>query len=172
MWISYRITSSDFSWWFPFQDARRTAEARRLVYQATKARVMAPQPIWGANIRISGAAVNRLYHRLSHLEEVFAINDYPYVGRFPLITLFCISRQARMCSNGTEEKNASAVSSWYQSLRISDPRARAKNSSRSCPDLRRRYWCTTRHFLWIVSNTDIESNPSQMQAVSGQGGTT
>jgi radical SAM superfamily enzyme YgiQ (UPF0313 family) len=42
--------------------------------------LMAPMPVWRSDTRISGAAVNRLYHRISHLEQVFAINDYPYVG--------------------------------------------------------------------------------------------
>jgi hypothetical protein len=42
--------------------------------------LMAPQPVWRSDARISAAAVNRLYHRLSHLEDAFAINDYPYVG--------------------------------------------------------------------------------------------
>jgi anaerobic magnesium-protoporphyrin IX monomethyl ester cyclase len=42
--------------------------------------LMAPQPVWRSGTRISSPIVNKLYHRLSHLEEVFAINDYPYVG--------------------------------------------------------------------------------------------
>jgi anaerobic magnesium-protoporphyrin IX monomethyl ester cyclase len=42
--------------------------------------LMAPMPVWKSDIRISAAAVNRLYHRIGHLEDVFAINDYPYVG--------------------------------------------------------------------------------------------
>jgi anaerobic magnesium-protoporphyrin IX monomethyl ester cyclase len=42
--------------------------------------LMAPQPVWRSDTRIPGSGVNRLYHRLSHLEEIFAINDYPYVG--------------------------------------------------------------------------------------------
>ncbi len=42
--------------------------------------LMAPQPVWTSNTRISAAGVSRLYHRLSHLEDTFAINDYPYVG--------------------------------------------------------------------------------------------
>ncbi len=42
--------------------------------------LMAPPPVWRAEGRIPAAAVNRLYHRLSHLEETFAINEYPYVG--------------------------------------------------------------------------------------------
>ncbi len=42
--------------------------------------LMAPQPVWTSRTRISAAGVNRLYHRLSHLEDTFAINDYPYVG--------------------------------------------------------------------------------------------
>lgn len=42
--------------------------------------LMAPQPVWRSDTRIPATAVNRLYHRISHLENVFAINDYPYVG--------------------------------------------------------------------------------------------
>jgi radical SAM superfamily enzyme YgiQ (UPF0313 family) len=42
--------------------------------------LMAPQPVWRSESRVSSAGVNRLYQRLSHLEEAFAINDYPYVG--------------------------------------------------------------------------------------------
>lgn len=42
--------------------------------------LMAPQPVWRSENRISPAAVGRLYHRLEHLEEIYAINEYPYVG--------------------------------------------------------------------------------------------
>lgn len=42
--------------------------------------LMAPLPVWKSDTRLSVAAVNRLYHRLSHLEAFFAINEYPYVG--------------------------------------------------------------------------------------------
>ncbi len=42
--------------------------------------LMAPLPVWRSDARISAVAVNRLYHRISQLESVFAINDYPYAG--------------------------------------------------------------------------------------------
>lgn len=42
--------------------------------------LMAPQPVWRSDNRISAAAVSRLYHRVGHLEEIFSINEYPYVG--------------------------------------------------------------------------------------------
>jgi len=42
--------------------------------------LLAPMPVWGSENRISPAAVNSLYHRVGHLEEFYAINEYPYVG--------------------------------------------------------------------------------------------
>ncbi|MBC8420046.1 MAG: radical SAM protein [Desulfobacterales bacterium] len=42
--------------------------------------MMAPEPIWRSEIRMSTRAVSRLYNRLSQLEDIYAINDYPYVG--------------------------------------------------------------------------------------------
>jgi anaerobic magnesium-protoporphyrin IX monomethyl ester cyclase len=42
--------------------------------------LMAPLPVWRSDVRISAAAVNRLYQRISRLENVFAINDYPFAG--------------------------------------------------------------------------------------------
>jgi anaerobic magnesium-protoporphyrin IX monomethyl ester cyclase len=42
--------------------------------------LMAPQPVWTSDTRISAAAVNRLYHRVGHLEDTFVIHDYPFVG--------------------------------------------------------------------------------------------
>jgi len=42
--------------------------------------LLAPMPVWSSERRISAAAVNNLYHRVGHLEEFYAINEYPYVG--------------------------------------------------------------------------------------------
>lgn len=39
-----------------------------------------PEPIWRSPTRMSVDSVNRLYERLNRLEQVFAINEYPYVG--------------------------------------------------------------------------------------------
>jgi radical SAM superfamily enzyme YgiQ (UPF0313 family) len=39
-----------------------------------------PEPVWRSDTRMSLASVNMLYARLSRLEEIFAIDEYPYVG--------------------------------------------------------------------------------------------
>lgn len=39
-----------------------------------------PEPVWRSPRRLSPAAVQRLYQRLSRLEAVYELNDYPYVG--------------------------------------------------------------------------------------------
>ena len=39
-----------------------------------------PEPVWWSDSRMSMESVNRLYARLNHLEEIYAINEYPYVG--------------------------------------------------------------------------------------------
>jgi anaerobic magnesium-protoporphyrin IX monomethyl ester cyclase len=39
-----------------------------------------PEPVWMSATRMSIQSVNRLYARLNHLEEIYAINEYPYVG--------------------------------------------------------------------------------------------
>ncbi len=40
----------------------------------------APEPVWKSDRRMSIEAVNRLYERLGRLEEVYELNEYPYVG--------------------------------------------------------------------------------------------
>jgi radical SAM superfamily enzyme YgiQ (UPF0313 family) len=39
-----------------------------------------PEPVWQSDTRMSLQSVNRLYGRLKHLENIFAIDEYPYVG--------------------------------------------------------------------------------------------
>jgi len=39
-----------------------------------------PEPVWWSDSRMSMESVNRLYARLNHLEEIYAIDEYPYVG--------------------------------------------------------------------------------------------
>jgi anaerobic magnesium-protoporphyrin IX monomethyl ester cyclase len=39
-----------------------------------------PEPIWQSDTRMSIASVNRLYARLSRLEQTYAIDEYPYAG--------------------------------------------------------------------------------------------
>jgi hypothetical protein len=42
--------------------------------------MMTPMPVWKSNSRMSVRSVNRLYERLSRLEDLYVINDYPYLG--------------------------------------------------------------------------------------------
>jgi hypothetical protein len=39
-----------------------------------------PEPVWWSDTRMSLHSVNNLYARLNRLEEIFAIDEYPYVG--------------------------------------------------------------------------------------------
>jgi len=39
-----------------------------------------PEPVWWSDTRMSLQSVNKLYARLNRLEEIFVIDDYPYVG--------------------------------------------------------------------------------------------
>lgn len=39
-----------------------------------------PEPVWTSHTRMSIDSVNRLYERLNQLEEIFALDEYPYVG--------------------------------------------------------------------------------------------
>jgi anaerobic magnesium-protoporphyrin IX monomethyl ester cyclase len=39
-----------------------------------------PEPVWWSDSRMSMDSVNRLYARLNHLEGIYAIDEYPYVG--------------------------------------------------------------------------------------------
>jgi anaerobic magnesium-protoporphyrin IX monomethyl ester cyclase len=39
-----------------------------------------PEPIWQSATRMSVDSVNRLYERLSQLEQLYAIDEYPFVG--------------------------------------------------------------------------------------------
>ncbi len=39
-----------------------------------------PEPVWRSATRMSIESVNRLYARLSRLEQIYAISEYPYVG--------------------------------------------------------------------------------------------
>jgi anaerobic magnesium-protoporphyrin IX monomethyl ester cyclase len=42
--------------------------------------MITPEPIWRSDIRMPFGAVNRLYERLRKLEDIYALNEYPYVG--------------------------------------------------------------------------------------------
>lgn len=42
--------------------------------------MMAPEPVWRSDTRMPFGAVNRLYERLSKLEDIYALNEYPYIG--------------------------------------------------------------------------------------------
>jgi radical SAM superfamily enzyme YgiQ (UPF0313 family) len=39
-----------------------------------------PEPVWWSDTRMSIESVNKLYARLNRLEEIFVIDEYPYVG--------------------------------------------------------------------------------------------
>lgn len=39
-----------------------------------------PEPVWTSDSRMPVEAVQRLYQRLGRLENIYAINEYPYVG--------------------------------------------------------------------------------------------
>jgi len=39
-----------------------------------------PEPVWWSDTRMSPSSVNILYARLNRLEEIYAIDEYPYVG--------------------------------------------------------------------------------------------
>jgi anaerobic magnesium-protoporphyrin IX monomethyl ester cyclase len=39
-----------------------------------------PEPMWTSKTRMSAGVVQRLYQRLSRLENVYTINEYPFVG--------------------------------------------------------------------------------------------
>jgi radical SAM superfamily enzyme YgiQ (UPF0313 family) len=39
-----------------------------------------PEPVWWSDTRMSPSSVNSLYARLNRLEEIYAIDEYPYVG--------------------------------------------------------------------------------------------
>jgi radical SAM superfamily enzyme YgiQ (UPF0313 family) len=39
-----------------------------------------PEPMWASKTRMTAAAVQRLYQRLNRLENVYTINEYPFVG--------------------------------------------------------------------------------------------
>jgi anaerobic magnesium-protoporphyrin IX monomethyl ester cyclase len=42
--------------------------------------LLTPEPVWRAAHRLSPEAVHRLYARLSRLEQIYELNDYPFVG--------------------------------------------------------------------------------------------
>ncbi len=39
-----------------------------------------PEPVWKSDTRMDAATVHRLYQRLGRMENIYAIDDYPYVG--------------------------------------------------------------------------------------------
>ncbi len=91
--------------------------------------LMAPMPVWRSNTRISAAAVNRLYHRVGHLEEVFAINDYPYVGALSTNHSFLYFETGPDVLNGSEEKSKTDSSSCfaYSASRTNQQESRSSN---------------------------------------------
>jgi anaerobic magnesium-protoporphyrin IX monomethyl ester cyclase len=88
--------------------------------------LMAPQPVWRSETRISAAAVGRLYHRLSHLEDIFLINDYPYVGGLCTNHSFLYFRSGPDILKRLRAVEKEHVAKLMQALTIADRHTRGK----------------------------------------------
>jgi anaerobic magnesium-protoporphyrin IX monomethyl ester cyclase len=131
--------------------------------------LMAPQPIWGADRRISGAAVNRLYHRLSHLEEVFAINDYPYVGALSTNHSFLYFETGPDVLKRLKREERERILKLVQWSRLPEKHAKAKKLKSLTPRFVAPLLVYHSPFPVDRINKEVESNPSKLRSFSGTG---
>jgi len=88
--------------------------------------LMAPLPVWRSDKRISSAAVRRLYHRLGHLEEIFAINEYPYAGALSTNHGFLYFRQGPDVLKRLRHDERARILKLRQSLMTENRKSRKK----------------------------------------------
>lgn len=95
--------------------------------------LMAPLPVWRSDSRISSGAVRHLYHKLGHLEEVYAINEYPYVGALSTNHSFLYFQSGPDVLKRIRSQERRRVFEVAQILRMGDPKARKKKLNSIVP---------------------------------------
>lgn len=97
--------------------------------------LMAPLPVWRSNSRISPQVVRHLYHKLGHLEEVYAINEYPYVGALSTNHSFLYFQSGPDVLKRLKGQERKRLTDLVQVFRLSDHKARKKRLNSIVPRL-------------------------------------
>ncbi len=95
--------------------------------------LMAPLPVWKSDSRISPKVVRHLYHRLGHLEEVYAINEYPYVGALSTNHSFLYFQSGPDVLKRLKGQERKRLTDVIRVLRLSDHKARKKGLNSIVP---------------------------------------
>jgi hypothetical protein len=95
--------------------------------------LMAPLPVWKSNSRISPRVVRHLYHKLGHLEEVYAINEYPYVGALSTNHSFLYFQSGPDVLKRLKGQETKRFSDVVQILTLRDNKARKKKLNSIVP---------------------------------------
>lgn len=95
--------------------------------------LMAPLPVWRSDSRISPGVVRHLYHELGHLEEVYAINEYPYVGALSTNHSFLYFLSGPDVLKRLRSQEKKRVFDVAQILRMDDHKARKKRLNSIVP---------------------------------------
>ena len=86
-----------------------------------------PEPVWWSDSRMSMESVNRLYARLNHLEEIYAIDEYPYVGGLSTNHGFLYFTQGPDILKRLRQEERAALSRCYHELGMDGSAAAAKS---------------------------------------------
>jgi hypothetical protein len=131
--------------------------------------LMAPLPVWRSNSRISADSVNRLYHRLSRLEDVFAINDYPYAGALSTNHSFLYFETGPDVLKRLRREEHDRNFKLLHVLGIKDKHARTKKLKSLVPRFVVPLLIWHSPFPVDRINTQVESNRQQLAALPGAG---
>jgi anaerobic magnesium-protoporphyrin IX monomethyl ester cyclase len=85
-----------------------------------------PEPVWWSDTRMSMESVNRLYARLNHLEEIYAIDEYPYVGGLSTNHGFLYFTQGPDILKRLRRDERSALERQYRDLGMDGSHSAAK----------------------------------------------
>jgi anaerobic magnesium-protoporphyrin IX monomethyl ester cyclase len=86
-----------------------------------------PEPVWWSDSRMSMESVNRLYARLNHLEEIYAIDEYPYVGGLSTNHGFLYFTLGPDILKRLRRDELAALERYYRELGLDGPPPTAKS---------------------------------------------
>ncbi|MBM3301744.1 MAG: hypothetical protein FJY85_17560, partial [Deltaproteobacteria bacterium] len=131
--------------------------------------LMAPQPVWKSQTRISSAAVRRLYHQVSHLEEIFEIGDYPYVGALSTNHSFLYFERGPDILKRLRSRSKSNYLKLHRVLEIPDRRSRGKWLKSLVPSFTLPSVVYSSPFVIDKIATDKEAALGRSNGISGAG---
>jgi len=132
--------------------------------------LLAPLPVWKSKTRIPAAAVNRLYERLSRLEEVFAINEYPYVGALSTNHSFLYFESGPDVLKRLKGEEHARNFKVIHALSAKEKHSRVKQLKSLAPRFVGPLLVYRSPFPIDRMNVDAQNNPKHLRSVPGIGG--